>query len=407
MSLAASRSPTWVQPVFSGLLASVVGFASSFAIVLQGFDAVGATPDQAASGLFALTLGMGLLGIALSLVWKMPIAIAWSTPGAALLIATGTVEGGFSAAVGAFMVAAILTVLAGLWRPFGRAVASIPMPLAAAMLAGILFNLCLAPIQAVAEMPMLALPVVIVWALTLKFARIWAVPAAVLATAIVIALSTDLPSGLLTAAPTPILVMPSLTFDAIIGIAIPLFVVTMASQNIPGLAVLNTNGYRPAVGPIFISTGLVSGIGAAIGGQMINLAAITAALCAGPDAHPDPAKRYIAAVAGGAFYVVLALGAGLAAAFVTAAPPLLIQTVAGLALVGSLASALIGALEGERLRLPAILTFITAASGLTLFGIGAAFWGLLVGGAMMLVLDGAQTKTGGPKDRPDESMKDR
>ena len=377
----------FAQPVFSGVLASIVGFASTFAIMLQGFAAVGASPEQAASGLFAITLGMGILGIVLSLATRIPLAIAWSTPGGALLIATGTVAGGFPAAVGAFIVAALLVVVAGFWRGFGRAVAAIPMPLASAMLAGILFNLCLAPVRAVAELPALALPIVLVWAVLLRFARLWAVPAAVLVTAAMIAISTDLPADLFSEAwPSPVFVMPTFNFDALIGIAFPLFVVTMASQNIPGLAVLRSNGFAPDVRPVFISTGIVSALGALIGGQLVNLAAITAALCAGPEAHPDARKRYVAAVTGGVVYVLLALGAGLSAAFIAAAPPLLIEAVAGLALIGALATSLLGAVADEELRMPAVLTFVVAASGLTLFGIGAAFWGLIVGGVLHLLL---------------------
>lgn len=381
------RSLDLAQPVFSGVLASLVGFASSFAIVLQGLAAVGASQEQAASGLFALTLGMGLLGIFLSWTTRTPLAIAWSTPGAALLIATGSVAGDFSAAVGAFIVAALLVVVAGFWRGFGRAVASIPMPLASAMLAGILFNLCLAPVRAVAELPALALPIVLVWALTLRFARLWAVPAAVAVAAVMIAISTELPPDLFASAlPNPVPILPTFNFDAVIGISLPLFVVTMASQNIPGLAVLRSNGFNPDVRPVFVSTGIVSAVGALIGGQLVNLAAITAALCAGPEAHPDRAKRYIAAIAGGFAYLLFALGAGLAAAFISAAPPLLIEAVAGLALVGALATSLLGAVTQEEFRLPAVLTFVTAASGLTLFGVGAAFWGLIVGGAVYMLL---------------------
>ena len=384
---APSRPFDLAQPIFSGVLASIVGTASSFAIVLQGFLAVGATQEQAASGLFALTLSMGLVGIVLAAVTKMPLAIAWSTPGAALLISTGSVTGGFSAAVGAFILAAFLVVVAGFSKSFGRAVAAIPMPLASAMLAGILFNLCLAPVRAVGEMPMLALPIVLTWALMLRFARVWAVPAAVAVAAMMIAISTDLPADLLADPwPNPVFVTPALNLDAVIGIAIPLFVVTMASQNIPGLAVLRSNGYEPDVRPVFVSTGIVSALGALIGGQLINLAAITAALCAGPDAHPVRSKRYVAAIAGGFAYVLFALGAGLAAAFISAAPPILIEAVAGLALIGALANSLTGAVADEEFRLPAVLTFVTAASGLTLFGIGAAFWGLIVGGAVYLLL---------------------
>jgi len=393
-----TQSGNLFQPIFSGLLASLVGFASSFAIILQGFDAVGATQAQAASGLFALCLGMALVGIVMSYITKMPLSIAWSTPGAALLITTGAVQGGFPAAVGAFIVAATLVVIAGFWRPFGRAVAAIPMPLASAMLAGILFNLCLAPVRAVAELPTLALPIVLAWAVCLRFARIWAVPAAVAVSAVMIAVSTELPADLFTNAwPAPVLVVPTLNLDAIIGIALPLFVVTMASQNIPGLAVLRSNGYQPDVKPIFVSTGMISAVGALLGGQLINLAAITAALCAGPEAHPDKTKRYIAAITAGLAYILFALGAGVAAAFISAAPPILIEAVAGLALIGALANALVGSVVDEEFRLPAILTFVTAASGLTLFGVGAAFWGLIVGGALHALL---KTKKGGQLGRP-------
>ena len=202
-----------------------------------------------------------------------------------------------------------------------------------------------------------------------------------------IAISTELPADLFANAwPAPVLVVPTLNLDALVGIALPLFVVTMASQNIPGLAVLRTNGYHPDVKPIFVSTGIVSAIGGLLGGQLINLAAITAALCAGPEAHPDKAKRYIAAITAGFAYIVFALGAGIAAAFISAAPPILIEAVAGLALIGALANALVGSVADDDLRLPAILTFVTAASGLTLFGIGAAFWGLIAGGALHALL---------------------
>ncbi|GGA57827.1 benzoate/H(+) symporter BenE family transporter [Pelagibacterium lentulum] len=397
MPLPDSPKATLIQPIFAGILAAIVGFASSFAIVLQGFAAVGATPEQAASGLFALTFAMGALGIALSLLTRMPIAIAWSTPGAALLISTGAIEGGFPVAVGAFMIAGILVVVAGLWRPFGRAVAAIPMPLAGAMLAGVLFNLCLAPVRAMGELPLLALPIVLSWALALRFARVWAVPIAVMVTAICVFIATPLPQGALgNIWPQPIWVIPAFSFDAMIGIAVPLFIVTMASQNIPGLAVLRTNGYNPDLRPIFVSTGALSGAIAFLGGQMINLAAITAALCAGPEAHPDTKKRYIAAVAGGLFYIALALCAGLAAAFVAAAPPILIEAVAGLALMSSLAGALMGAMADEDNRIPAIVTFVTAASGVTVLGIGAAFWGLIAGGVLMLIMQKRRPDTGTP-----------
>ena len=386
-SLHSPPAGTPIQPISAGILAAVVGFASSVAIVLAGFTAVGASQAQAASGLFAVTFGMGLLGIVFVVVTRAPITIVWSTPGAALLIATGAPTGGYPVATGAFLVAGALIVVAGVWRPFGRAVAAIPLSLAGAMLAGILLELCLAPVRAVEALPALTLPIVIAWAIALRFARPYAIPIAVAVTAVIVAVATPLPPGALTdLAPHPLLIVPAFTLPALVGIAVPLFIVTMASQNVPGLAVLAVNGYKPDVGPIFLWTGLGSVVTALFGGHSLNLAAITAALCAGPEAHPDPARRWIASVACGAAYVILAFGATFATAFVTASPPLLIEAVAGLALLGSLGSALSSALARDDHRLPAIVTFVTTASGVSFFGIGAAFWGLIAGGALTAVL---------------------
>lgn len=375
------------QPISAGILAAITGFASSFTILLAGFTAVGASQAEAASGLFAVAFGMGLLTFLLSLRGRIPLTIAWSTPGGALLAATGLPAGGYAAAVGAYLVTAALIVAAGLWRPFGRAVASIPMPLASAMLAGVLLELCLAPVRAVGAMPMLALPIVIAWALAMRFARAWAMPIAVVVTAAIVVTATPIPEGALADPwPRPMLVLPTFTLDAAIGIGLPLFLVTMASQNLPGLAVMRANGYQVDVPPVFVSTGLASGVTAIFGGHSLNLAAITAALCAGPEAHPDPARRWIASVANGVACMVLALGATFATAFIAVSPPLLIQAVAGLALLGSLGGALTSALSEEKDRLPALVTFVTAASGVSFGGIGAAFWGLVAGGALMLLL---------------------
>jgi len=376
-----------IQPISAGILAAIVGFASTFAVVLKGLETVGATQAQAASGLLAVLVTKGLLAVFLGLRTRIPISIAWSTPGAALLAASALPVGGFPVAVGAFLTSAALIVLAGIVKPFGRAVEAIPQSLASAMLAGILFGLCTAPVKAAAGMPMLALPVIAAWALALRFARPYAVPIAVLLTAIVVAAATPLPPGALAhVAPHPVFVAPAFSLDATIGIAVPLFIVTMASQNVPGLAVLAANGYRPAAGSLFVWTGLGSGAAAFFGSHALNLAAITAALCAGPEAHADRNRRWIASVACGATYVLIGLGASAAAAFVAASPPLLIESVAGLALLGSLIGALGAAMAKEEDRIPAIVTFVTAASGVTVFGIGSAFWGLLAGGVLLALL---------------------
>ncbi|MCW3474237.1 benzoate/H(+) symporter BenE family transporter [Limobrevibacterium gyesilva] len=372
-----------VPALAAGLLAAFVGFASSFAVVVSGLTAVGATQAEAASGLMALSIAMGVCGIYLSLKTKLPISVAWSTPGAALLATSGPAAGGFTAAVGAFLVTGVLIVVAGLWKPLGRWVAAIPAPLASAMLAGVLLGLCLAPVRAVAETPALALPIIVAWAAVGKFRRLYAVPAAVLVAMGLIAATTHVaPEAMGPLWPQPVLVVPTFSFGAVIGIALPLFIVTMASQNIPGMAVLNVNGYRPSPGPLFTTTGLFSIAGAPFGAHAVNLAAITAALCAGPDAHPDPRRRYWAAVVAGAGYIVFGLLAGAATAFISASPPILIEAVAGLALLGAFGGALMGAVAEPREREAAVITFLVTASGLTFLGISGAFWGLLAGGGM-------------------------
>ncbi|BDW89473.1 benzoate/H(+) symporter BenE family transporter [Thalassospira tepidiphila] len=373
------------QSIFMGLLAGFVGSASSFAVVLQGLTGVGASPEQAASGLMALSISMGLCAIVLSLKTRLPISIAWSTPGAALLATSGAIEGGFAVGVGAFIVCAILIIISGVWKPLGRAVAGIPAPLANAMLAGVLLGLCLAPVKAVAFDPLLGLPIVIAWIVMGRFNRLLAIPAALLAFVAVMVFGIEFPENALAdlggaIAPPVEFVMPEFTLAGLVGIALPLFIVTMASQNIPGTAVLRANDYDTPPGPLFTVTGIFSLLSAPFGGHAVNLAAITAALCAGKDAHPDPAKRYWAAVSGGVFYIVFGLLAGLVTAFISLAPGILIEAVAGLALIGAFAGSAVAAFKDEDGREAAAVTFIVTAAGLTFHGISGAFWGLLAGG---------------------------
>ncbi|MBW8320177.1 MAG: benzoate/H(+) symporter BenE family transporter [Rhizobium sp.] len=379
------------QSFFMGCLTAFVGFASSFAVVLQGLKGVGATDYEAASGLMALSVSMGLCAIVLSAWTKLPVSIAWSTPGAALLATAGTAEGGFAAAVGAFLVCGVLIVFAGLFRPLGRAVAAIPAPLASAMLSGVILGLCFAPFKAIAFDPALGLPILVAWAAVLAFKRLYAVPAALLAFVVVMVFGVDLPEGAMATwarslAPPVELVAPVFTVPALISIALPLFIVTMASQNIPGIAVLKVNHYDPNPGPLFAVTGLFSLFSAPFGGHAVNLAAITAAMCAGEDAHPDPKKRYWAAIIGGVGYIILGLLAGAVTAFVSLAPPILIQAVAGLALIGAFSGSAVAAFKEPETREAAAVTFLITASGVSFAGISGAFWGLVAGGLMLGVL---------------------
>ncbi|HCL67173.1 MAG TPA: benzoate transporter [Rhizobium sp.] len=383
------------QSFFMGCLTAFVGFASSFAVVLQGLKGVGGSDFEAASGLMALSVSMGLCAIVLSAWTKLPVSIAWSTPGAALLATAGAVEGGFAAAVGAFLVCGVLIVIAGLFRPLGRAVAAIPAPLANAMLSGVILGLCFAPFKAIAFDPKLGLPILIAWAAVLAFKRLYAVPAALAAFALVLAFGVDLPEGAMASwtqslAPPMELVMPVFTLPALVSIALPLFIVTMASQNIPGIAVLKVNHYNPMPGPLFAVTGLFSLFSAPFGGHAVNLAAITAAMCAGEDAHPDPGKRYWAAIIAGIGYVILGLAAGAVTAFVSLAPPILIQAVAGLALIAAFSGSAVAAFKDAETREAAAVTFLITASGVTFAGISGAFWGLVAGGLMMVLLQFAR-----------------
>ena len=374
-----------MQPVVAGIVAAITGFASSFAIVLAGVTAVGATVGQAASGLFAICLAQGLLSIVLSTAFRVPLKFAWSTPGAALLVATSSVTGRFAEAVGAFIVAAALIVVVGSVPVLGRLVARIPRPISSAMLAGILFPLCIAPVTAAVTIPLLALPVIAVWLLLYRLAPKWAVPAAIVLAGVLLALTVD-GAWMADARVVPHLEFVAPEFDPLVvaSLAVPLFLVTMAGQNIPGATILGSYGFDPHFRASLIGSGGLSAVGALFGGIPVNLAALTQALTAGPEASPDPRRRWIAPVAAGVMYLVLGAFSGVATAFVSASPPILIQAVAGLALLGALIGAIVSALESPAHRLAAIATLLVTASGISIAGIGSAFWGLIVGGVVML-----------------------
>ncbi|UYO97333.1 benzoate/H(+) symporter BenE family transporter [Microbacterium sp. M28] len=370
------------RPITAGIVTALVGFTSSFAVVLTGLTAVGATSGQAASGLLALSLAMGLACIVLAWRYRMPITAAWSTPGAALLAATGAVEGGWPAAVGAFLVVAALILIAGLWPGFGRLIARIPASIAQAMLAGVLLPLCLAPITGIAENPWGVLPVVLTWLVCARLAPRWAVPLAFVAAAVVVAIdlfrtgATVDPFALV---PRLEFTAPTFTVGALVGIALPLFIVTMASQNVPGVAIMRSYGYDVPWRPAMFVTGVSTALGAPAGGHSINLAAISAALAAAPEADPNPARRWIAGVSTGVSYLVLGGFSAAFAALVLLAPAAVIPAVAGLALFAAFGSAVQQAVAEPAERMPAVVTFLIAASGLSLGGISAAFWALIAG----------------------------
>jgi len=392
---AVAREPGLSHPISAGVVTALVGFTSSFAVVLTGLRAVGASPTEAASGLMALCVTQAIGMLWLSRHYRMPITLAWSTPGAALLAGTGLVVGGWPAAVGAFIVVGLAVTLTGLWPRLGRLIAAIPTPLAQAMLAGVLLPLCLAPVTAFRDSPAAVAPVVLVWLVLLRFSRRWAVPAAFAAAAVVIAISIAFGDGSLDTsalAPTLELTAPHWTWQALVGIAVPLYIVTMASQNIPGTAVMSSFGYRVPWKSAMTVTGIGTVIGAPAGGHAINLAAISAALAAAPSAHPDPKRRWVAAFTAGCSYLVLALCSAALATLVVAAPQGVVEAVAGLALLATLGGSLAAAVADESDREAAVLTFLIAASGVGILGIGSAFWALVAGLVFRLVVRGVRPR---------------
>lgn len=375
-----------IQTVSTGCVVAVVGFFSSFPIVLKGLAAVGATPEQAASGLMFAALAMGLSGIVLAAWTRAPVSVAWSTPGVALLAITPLAATGFAEAVFGFIVAGVLTLLAGLWRPLSRLVTSIPASLAQAMLAGVLVSLCIVPFQALAETPLTAAPIVATWFLAGRINRLFAVPAAVIAALVVVGVANgfDIPltGGVFTA---PVLVMPDPSLAAILNIGLPLFLVTMATQNVPGIAVLRSFGFSPEPRPLLSVVGGASVLTAPFGAPATCLAAITAAMCANPDSHPDPKQRYWSAIIAGGVYCLFGLFAATITAVASAAPPMVLGTLAGVALIGVFMNSANAALAEDAHREAAAVTFLTTASGMALFGLSAAVWGLMLGGLVHVV----------------------
>lgn len=380
------RPVSIIHPITAGIVGSITGFASSFALLIAGLRAVGATEAEAASGLLVLCVFQGVLAIGLSLRYRLPLSFAWSTPGAALLVAAHKTTGNFHAAVGAFLLCGVLLLATGLWPWLARTMTRIPRPIASAMLAGILLPICLAPVHAAVQLPLLALPPIAVWLILTRLAPRWAVAGAVVVTAAAVVISAP-HVAVLQLAPTLRFVLPSFDPLVLIGLGVPLYIVTMAGQNVPGFAVLRTFGYEnPPARVMLTATGIATTAGAMFGAYALNLSAITAAMMAGPDAHPDRDRRWIATVSSGVAYLLLGLAAGAATALVAASPPILIQAVAGLALLGALVSSVVAALEEPAYRVVAIATFLVVASGIQLLNIGSAFWGLIVGAIVMLVL---------------------
>ncbi|HPA90668.1 MAG TPA: benzoate/H(+) symporter BenE family transporter [Quisquiliibacterium sp.] len=374
-----------VSAVVAGFVTVLVGFTSSAVIVFQAASTLQASAAELASWMWALGLGMGVTCIGLSLRYRMPVVTAWSTPGAAMLI-TSAAGVSMPQAIGAFLVCAALIALAGFSGWFERILDRIPAAIASGMLAGVLLRFGLDAFASMQSQFLLGLAMLLAYLLARRAMPRYAVMCALAAGLVVGAMQ-----GLLRfeevhlALAVPVFTRPEFSVQTLVGVALPLFVVTMASQNVPGVAVIRASGYPLPVSPLIGWTGATMFVLAPFGAFAVNLAAITAAICMGREAHEDPARRYTAAVAAGVFYLLVgAFGATVAAVF-AAFPRELVMTIAGLALLGTIGNGLAVALRDETSREPALVTFLVTASGLTLFGIGSAFWGLIAGAAALML----------------------
>jgi len=371
-----------LSAVVAGFIAVLVGFTSSVAIIFQAAQGLGATPAQITSWLWALGLGMGLTSIGLSLYYRQPVLTAWSTPGAALLVAThGTT---LSAATGGFIISAVLITLAGVSGLFEKLMDRVPIAIAAALLAGVLTRFGLDAALATHADPLLVGAMALAFLLGRRLWPRYAVPG-VLAAGVAVAAA----QGGITLANVewgwarPVFVKPEFSVAIAIGIGLPMFLVTMASQNLPGVAAQRAAGVTVPISPVIATTGLATLVLAPFGAFGLNLAAITAAICMGPEAQADPKRRYVAPVAAGVFYVLTGLGGGAVVGLIAAFPHALVVAVAGLALLGTIAGALASAMAVEKHRDAAMLTFLVTLSGVNLGGIGAPFWGVVAGGVAL------------------------
>lgn len=371
----------------AGLVAILVAFASSVAVVYQAAQALGATPEQVTSWVWALSIGMGLCTLIPSLLLKKPVMIAWSTPGGAV-VATAAVAGGFTMAegIGAFVMGAVLIILAGATGWFERVMSRIPIALAAALLAGVLGRFALDAFSAARTAPVLVAVMLLAYLLTRRLAPRYAVVLTLVAGVAQAALAGTMQWSAVTLEfARPVFTMPAFSFGAFMSITLPLFVVTMASQNMPGVAVMRASGYDMPVSRLITMTGAATLIFAPFGGYAINLSAITAAICMGPGAHEDPEKRYTAAVVCGALYLLIGVFAAVITGLLMAFPKELVLAIAGLALLGSIGGGLAQALAHENEREAALITFLVTLSGVAIAGVGSAFWGVVAGSIALFV----------------------
>ncbi|QBJ78037.1 benzoate/H(+) symporter BenE family transporter [Aquitalea sp. USM4] len=382
----------------AAVLALLVGYSGPFLIIVHAAQSAGLSAAQLGSWVWAVSIASGVAGIWLTLRWRVPVITAWSTPGAALLLAAlpGVPYG---EAVGAFLAAAVIVTLVGVSGAFDKLMKIFPASLAAAMLGGILFHFVADVAAAASQQALLVVPMTVLFFIGRKLFPRFALLAAIgLGLAIASWQGMYGTAGSWQGSSGPLFTMPQWSWTAFVNLALPLALLALTSQFLPGMAVLSASGYHiPARSPVTV-LGLASVITAPLGGHGVTLAAIIAAICTGPEAHPDPQRRYMAGLVCGVLYIVLGIAGGALAGLVLLLPKALVVTAAGLALFGTLASSLTAALMDEGHREAALLTFVVAASGVTIAGLGSPLWAVLAGGSVSWLLKARPKST--PASKP-------
>jgi benzoate membrane transport protein len=390
------RSDSSVSALVAGFLAVLISYAGPLVIVFQAAKLAHLSEQLTSSWIWAISIGSGLTGLVLSWRLKTPVITAWSTPGAALLVMMLPTMP-LAQAIGAYMVSAVAVTLIGLSGAFDKFISRIPKGIAAAMLAGILLRFGTDVFASLNANPALVLLMVLTFLVIKRALPRYAIAAVLLVgTAYAVVTGATNLSLVQLRVVQPVFTMPEWSWHAVLSLGLPLALVTLTGQYVPGMAVLRTSGYRVAAGGIISTTGIASLLLAPFGAHGVNLAAITAAICTGKEAHENADRRYVAGIASGAIYILIGTFGGALALLFSSLPRELIAALAGLALIGAITTGLVGAVQDEQHRDASIVTFLVTASGMSFLGLGAAFWGLVIGGAAYLVLHKPWKRTAAP-----------
>ena len=377
-----------MHPVIAGLVSVIVNYGGTFILIFQAAKAAGLSPELTASWVWSISIGVGITGILLSWLSREPVITAWSTPAAAFLI-TALAAVPYAEAIGAYLLSALAFVILGLTGYFEKLIRFIPPSIASGLLAGILLQFGIGAFSSISVDPFLAIMLFLIYLLAKRISARYAVVSVLVFGFIFLLLQARIDfSGFTLQLASPVFTAPEFSVNALLSVALPLFLITLTGQYMPGLLVLRNDGYQTGLRPILSLTGLGSLVMAPFGSHAFNLAAITAAICTGPESHPDPSKRWIAGIAAGIFYILVGIFGVTLAALFTAFPAAFISTLAGLALLGSIAGSLANAMSDSAAREASLITFLAAAADISLFGIGGAFWGLVFGLISYAILNG-------------------